>query len=333
MMSNRYRRQSPRPWKPVVSQRQYTKNVISRASAPYRRVLGGFARWLEDDWRLALGTITVRVGSAKSFLEAVCPGKGSCIAGIRKVRVDDVEAFFVAYCKDHGWAARRSMQSALRLLFRFATASRWCSPELVDAVPHLRTYRLSGVPRGIGEAALGKLLRALAAEDDHARDRAIILALACYGVRRGQVSLLQLDDIDWRARTIRFQAHKAGKMVRHALTPAVAAALARYLRQERPPSTSGNVFLRMRRPYLPLSPSAVTGVVRQWLIRLGVTVSPRGPHALRHAFAARLLRAGQSLKAIADLLGHRSLSATSVYAKVDYVRLLEVAAEWPEVLS
>jgi len=318
---------------PVVSQRQYTQNVISRAPAPCRRVLGGFARWLEDDWRLALGTITVRVGSAKSFLEAVCPGRGSCIAGIRKVKVDDVEAFFVAYCKDHGWAARRSMQSALRLLFRFATTSRWCSPELVDAIPHLRTYRLGSVPRGLSEEAMGKLLRALAAQDDHARDRAIILLLACYGVRRGQVSVLQLDDIDWRARTIRFQAHKAGKLVRHALTPAVARALARYLRQERPSSTSGHVFLRMRRPYLPLNPAAVTGVVRHWLIRLDVAVAPRGPHALRHAFAARLLRAGQSLKAIADLLGHRSLSATSVYAKVDYVRLLEVAADWPEVLS
>jgi site-specific recombinase XerD len=60
---------------------------------------------------------------------------------------------------------------------------------------------------------------------------------------------------------------------------------------------------------------------------------PRGPHALRHTFATRLLRTGQPIKAIADLLGHRSLSSIAIYAKVDVARLLEVAVEWPEVLS
>ena len=54
---------------------------------------------------------------------------------------------------------------------------------------------------------------------------------------------------------------------------------------------------------------------------------------MRHTFATRLLRAGESVKAIADLLGHRSLDAVAVYAKVDYARLLECAVEWPEVAS
>jgi site-specific recombinase XerC len=44
-----------------------------------------------------------------------------------------------------------------------------------------------------------------------------------------------------------------------------------------------------------------------------------------------LLQAGQPVKAIADLLGHRSLAAVSVYAKVDYSHLFEAAVDWPEV--
>jgi site-specific recombinase XerD len=60
---------------------------------------------------------------------------------------------------------------------------------------------------------------------------------------------------------------------------------------------------------------------------------PRGPHTLRHAFARRLLCSGQPLKSIADLLGHRSLSATAIYARVDHPRLFEVAVEWPEVVA
>jgi integrase len=67
------------------------------------------------------------------------------------------------------------------------------------------------------------------------------------------------------------------------------------------------------------------------MVRCGL--EPRGPHAFRHAFATRLLRAGQPVKAIADLLGHRSLDAVAVYAKVDHPRLFEVAVDWPEGVS
>ena len=67
------------------------------------------------------------------------------------------------------------------------------------------------------------------------------------------------------------------------------------------------------------------------MARVGLPL--HGPHSLRHAFATRLLAAGQSLKTIADLLGHRSLGSVSIYAKVDYTRLLEVADEWPGVQS
>jgi site-specific recombinase XerD len=107
--------------------------------------------------------------------------------------------------------------------------------------------------------------------------------------------------------------------------------LARYLRDQRPASRRAHVFLRAVPPHLRLSPNSITTVVAQIMRRGGL--SHRGPHTLRHAFATRLLRHGHSLKVIADLLGHRSLEAVSVYAKVDYGRLREVASEWPEVHS
>ncbi len=166
-----------------------------------------------------------------------------------------------------------------------------------------------------------------------ARDRAIIFVLATYGVRREQVSALRLSDVAWKERTITFAAHKGGKSVLHTLTPAVSEALAEYLYVERP-SEDGDesyVFLRHRSPHLRLGPKAVSNLVRARLVRCGLP--PRGPHALRHAFATRLLRAGESFKVIADLLGHRSLAAVGVYAKVDHSRLLEVAPEWPEEVT
>ena len=63
--------------------------------------------------------------------------------------------------------------------------------------------------------------------------------------------------------------------------------------------------------------------------RAGVIVSPSGAHVLRHTAATRMLRAGAKLKEIADVLRHRSIDTTAIYAKVDLVRLQEVALPWP----
>ena len=63
-------------------------------------------------------------------------------------------------------------------------------------------------------------------------------------------------------------------------------------------------------------------------------VSPhRGSQALRHAWATRMLSAGRPLKVIADLLGHRQINTTSIYAKVDLGQLRQMALPWPEGMS
>jgi integrase len=296
-------------------------------------MLGAFAEWLATSRGLGAGTITVRLGSASRFVDAVTSSAGKpCAAAFRSLTSDGVEDFFVRYGKDHGMAARRSMQAAMRLFLAFAVERGWLGRHLVGSVPSLRSYRLAGLPHGLSERQLEKLLGApWEGGSCWRRDRAIVYLLASYGVRRGQVSALLLGEIDWQERTIDFSAHKGGKAVRHALTPAVAGALAEYLRDERPPLDCPQVFLRQRRPYQRLSPMAITEVVRARMARCGLP--PRGPHALRHAFATRLLRAGQPVKVIADLLGHRSLDAVAIYAKVDRSGLLELAVDWPEPVS
>ena len=316
-----------------ASQHIYMLRTIERACAANQSTLRAFAEWLAETRGLQAGSITVRIGSACSFVDAVTARAGAtCARAFQSLMAEGVEDFFVQYGKDHGMAARRSMRSAMRLFLSFAAERGWVGRELAEAVPSLLSHRLSDLPRGLSGEQLSTLLgsswkggRCLY------RDRAIVYLLATYGVRRAQVSALQLTDIDWRERTIDFAAHKGGKAVHHILTPAVAEALAVYLRHERPASDCAYVFLRQKPPHLQLGPLAISSLVRARMVRCGLP--PRGPHALRHAFATRLLRAGQPVKSIADLLGHRSLDAVAVYAKVDYARLLEVAVDWPEVAS
>ncbi len=221
------------------------------------------------------------------------------------------------------------MATAMRSFLAFAAEHGWVGRELGEAVPSLTSYRLARLPRGLDDEQLHRLLTdPWTRSRCPRRDRAILWLLATYGVRRFQVAALELSDIDWHERTIRFTAHKGGKRVQHVLTEPVAHALAAYLARERPAADTPVVFLQYIRPHLPLGPEGITAVVGTRARRCGMP--PTGPHVLRHTFATRLLRAGSSVKAIADLLGHRTLGAVSVYAKVDVTRLVEVAVEWPE---
>ena len=108
------------------------------------------------------------------------------------------------------------------------------------------------------------------------------------------------------------------------LLPTVAEALARYIDTVRPHSASPEIFLRLQAPYRALTPAAIFDLVNRKFKNLGIVAKHCGPHALRHACAARLVAQGLSFKEIGDHLGHRSASATMTYAKVDMRALREV---------
>lgn len=320
-----------RPWTPEA-ERYYILRLIAAAPPSARSMLRSFARWLEQDCGRALGTIVRRVYYARRFVSEVCARRRTSGAkALRLVTAVEVEDFFIVYSKKNGPGARRNLQAALRSLLKFARSRGWVDEGVATAVPSVRRYRLAGLPRAMPEADFKRLLSSLRSDGVSSRDRAIIWLLACYGVRRGQVSGLLLEDINWRARTILFRPCKRGKAVEFPLLAVISGALVRYLRSERSPDGERFVFLRKPSPHCRLSPEQVGDVVRRCMRRAGL--EPRGPHSLRHAFACRQLRNGRSLKTIADLLGHRSLGSVAIYAKVDRPRLLEAAVEWPEVRS
>lgn len=319
-------------WSPL-SEERYAGNQIELARPENREILGSFAEWLKGVRRLAPATITDLVSHAREFVDALSTAAGmggvAAQAWLTPLRVEELA---VAHGRDHGVVWRRHRATAMRTWLVFAAEQGWVEDGLSQAVPGVVARRLSVLPRAFSRAEIEALWSAsIESARCPLRDQAILALLISYGARRGQVSALCLTDIDWQDRTIDFVAHKGGKKVQHVLTPAVAEALARYLRCERPASESESVFLRQCRPHRRLSPQAITEMVRERLHRCGL--EPRGPHGLRHAFASRLLAAGESMETIADMLGHRSLGAVAIYAKLEVGRLLECALEWPEVTA
>jgi len=296
----------------------------------YQPLLDGYLEWMRDHQHSGDGTLKIRRHSIKRFLESL--GKEATREGLMKLSAERIESFFIAYADTMGHSARRSMQAALRTFLRFCFYEGYTTYRLDYAVPTLRTYKLAQVPRCISEEQVDTVLKSV---DRHTnvgrRDYAILMLLHTYGVRGGQVRALQLNDILWSQDQILFRALKGGKDSLLPLTAEAGESLLDYLQNARPCNAFPEVFLTSRAPHKPFyQSSSLSEIVRRRICSAGVELPCKGAHIFRHAFATRMVAQGHSFKAVADVLGHRYLSTTFIYTKVDFNALSQVALEWPE---
>jgi integrase/recombinase XerD len=215
----------------------------------------------------------------------------------------------------------------LRRFFSFAHSQGWCSTELSHSILSPRLYQRENVPTGPAWRDVKRLIGATdGSSDGDLRNRAILHLLAVYGLRAGEVRSLRLDDVDWTRRILRVRRTKISRVHEYPLTSAASRAIRRYLRAARPRSDRPEVFLTLNAPFRPLSGGGIYGLVAVLMKRLNIASVKHGPHALRHACATYLVNNGLSLKGVGDHLGHETLSATQVYAKIDLPTLRAVAA-------
>jgi site-specific recombinase XerD len=232
-----------------------------------------------------------------------------------------------------GWAAVKTCTTALRMFLRFLIAEGKCSAELYGAIPVLVHWRLSSLPRYLQEEEVERIISSSDSNSPAGRrDRAILLLLVRLGLRAGDVVQLRLGDIDWEGAMIHVSG-KGRREVRLPLSQEVGWALAGYLQDGRPRTETDVLFVRSKAPFRAFTSScAVSDIVAKAMRRAGVTNQSRGAaHVLRHSMATSMLRQGASLQDIADILRHRSIESTQIYAKVDVTALYQIAQPWPEV--
>ena len=285
-------------------------------------LLAEFGMWLDRERGLAPVSVRCYSKQAKYFLAAA--GGPGAVGGLDAGRVT---AFMVDYSKDrNGWSAK-AMVTSLRAFLRFACVTGRTAVPLAGAVPAVASWRLSALPRSLPAAEIEALLDGC--DRDTAtglRDYAVLSLLARLGLRGAEAAGLQLGDVDWRAGEI-VVTGKGSRIERLPLPAAAGEALAAWLMDGRPRCESRAVFVTVRRPYRQLTPEAVRAVMGRACDRAGL--ERRGAHRLRHALATEMLRAGASLPEVGQVLRHRSLLSTSVYAKVDQDALRPLARPWP----
>jgi len=242
----------------------------------------------------------------------------------------DVTGFMLEQARRYSAGHTQLIASALRSFLRFLLQTGAIATDLAQYVPAPARRHLSGLPKFMPSEDIERLLQSIAQERPQGlRDYAVVLLLARLGLRAKEVAALRLEDLDWEAAELVIHG-KGGRVDRLPLPCEVGEALSRYLRDARPACSIRQVFVCLRAPRRGFrNGNAVGTIVRRALAHADLHPPHRGAHLLRHSLATRLLRNGASLVEIGELLRHRNLDTTRIYAKVDERALRALAPPWP----
>src|SRR5450755_2557398 len=287
---------------------------------PVARVLAGYREYLVLERDLAESTIDRCQRAASLFLTQL-PDELE-IGGLTAA---DVSAFLARECPRRTGSSAKSLMSKFRPFLRYLYVEGLVATPLVWAVPAAASQRDRSLPRGVQPAVVARLLGSCDRRTVGRRDYAILLVLVRLGLRAGEVGAITLEDVDWRRGEVLIY----GKGNRRDLLPLpvdVGEAVVSYLCR-RAADQCPAVFVTAQAPRGPLTREAVSGVVRRACVRAGVPVI--GAHRLRYTAATGMLAGGASLEEIAQVLRHRDVKTTAVYATVDRARLRPLARPWP----
>jgi integrase/recombinase XerD len=253
--------------------------------------------------------------------------------GLAGVTAADVEVYIQLKSRQN---KRQSLQHVVAHVRAFL---RYCgdhgeAPAGLHLIDMPRVYRGESPPRALDWTLVRRLLASIRRGDPRGmRDYAILHLMAFYGLRPSEVATLRLDSIDWETGTLTVQQSKTRSVLVLPLAERSLRCLRRYLTDARPPSVLPQLFLRIRSPIVALKHYGIIEIFNYRATRSGLPIDGASSYALRHSFAMRLLGRGVGIKAIGDLLGHRSLEATCVYLRIDADMLRTVALPVPFIAS
>lgn len=256
--------------------------------------------------------------------------------GIRQiddVSLDDIDAFTQKLAGRMRAPALAARVSALRSFFRFLSMEGRVAEDFAKGLISPCRFSADRRPKYLLWPKIQELLDNIGRRGFVGkRDYAILILLACHGLRRREVANLKIADIDLGNSCFLLRERKNGKSERVPMLPAVKEALQDYL-AVRPKYPYPELFLKAVAPVTPVGGSTISEVVGKYLRRRFGSLPFRGAaHLLRHSFAKLLLDRGAKLPEIGLLLGHKRLNSTLIYTRVATNDLREVAHNYAELL-
>ncbi|PRZ45621.1 site-specific integrase (plasmid) [Tritonibacter scottomollicae] len=304
--------------------------AASAAERHSRAVCAAYKLWLSQERGLAEPSIKALMWEAHYFCKWLLEQTGK--ADFADLSVRDIDAYMDNRAPGLTRKSLKDVAERLRGFLRHLHRSKLHADDLSGHVIAPLLYAYEGIPSILTAEQIAAVLE-LAGQDSSPlglRDHAILQLFASYGFRSGEVGSLQIEDINWRADTIRVQRSKTNATAVLPLMEPVGEAILLYLREGRPQAHSRTVFLRSRAPYQAMKSGGLYCVVKRRLENAGIEpIGKRGPHIFRHARAVSMLRAATPRKVIGDVLGHRSPESTAPYLKLATEDLRAIAIDLP----
>ena len=296
------------------------------SGGPVDFAIDQYRDYLVHERGLAQLTIHNYINAVRPFLVSELLRDGDKIDW-ESLNAAKVTAFVVARTPNQSRSLASTTVTALRSFLGYLYAEGLIKQQLTAAVPTVAGWRLATLPKTLQPREVQTLLEACDRRTRMGRrDFAVLTILVRLGLRASEVAGLRLDDIDWRAGSILIRG-KGNQIEPLPLPQDVGGAVVAYLRRGRPATAADrSVFVRIRAPHRALSGIGVSEIVVAAARRAGL--GDIRAHLLRHTVASQLLRAGSPLPEIGQLLRHRHISTTAVYAKVDRDALRSIARPW-----
>ena len=311
-----------------LQSRQMLPARIAPPTTAFSASLDAYRQYLGEVRGLAPSTIEQHCSTAAELLQH-CVGQDGTFSLVDLTGAH-IEGFITSVGNRFGRGSMQHVVGHLRGFLRFLAMQGEAPAGLDFQIDTPRVYRLEQLPRALPRETVCAFLESIDRTCvSGMRDYAMFLLIAAYGLRGCDIAGLKLTDIDWRASELHLNQSKTRRPLRLPLTDPVAHALLVYLREARPHSSYRQIFLTVHAPILPIARQAVGYAFRNRVKHSALNMPFEGVHCLRHSYAAHLLRQGVSLKAIGDVLGHRTSESTCVYLRLDLDELREVALPLP----
>lgn len=255
-------------------------------------------------------------------------------------------ARFAAVCgnKPAGHTSRRDVERWLATIGQLAPGTRrnrysvvhrfltWLVEERILRRHPMTGMRPPRVPRSMPRALTQQAVTDTLHACPDSRARCIVILMVQQGLRRVEVSRLEVGDIDFTNRIMRVRGKGSHERALPVLEETVTAVSA-YLADQ--PAAAGPLVRSFTRPNIPIATQEVGRIVGRAMTDAGVKLRARdgvSGHALRHTTATEMLRGGANVRDVQAVLGHRHLAATEVYLPLN-VKPLEQAMEGRRYLA
>lgn len=298
--------------------------------APYQAILSRYETLMKNDQK-SYGTIRTRSGRMKVFFVFLAGRECVVLQNITPELFTD----YVSSLNDrYSSQGKASLLYTIRNFFSYDEFSEMLTFDPIPFLSGIHSRKHERLPSFYTAEEVKRILNAVNRSTPWGKTAYLMMILACvYGLRSSDIKALMFDDINWENRTITIIQFKTHKSVSLPITDEILFALLDYIKNARPRVDNPNVFIRLRKPYIPYSMNDHFGdKILPYFEIAGVDTKGKhhGLHSLRHSLATNLLKTGTPVNEIAVILGHTSAASTKTYVWSDIEHLRMAALEVPE---